>query len=70
MHILNKVKLSKLQSVTKIMGKTAKKKLWEKSITFCFYPLSPLNNVEKQWAKVASSYVMGLQHCRGGQWKF
>ena len=64
MHILNKVKLSKLQSVTKIMGKTAK------SITFCFYPLSPLNNVEKQWAKVASSYVMGLQHCRGGQWKF
>ena len=30
------------------------------------YPLRPLNNVEKQRANLASSYVMGLQHCIGG----
>ena len=41
------------------MGKTA---IWAIS---SFYPLPPLNNVEKQGAKLASSYVMGLQHCIG-----
>ena len=30
----------------------------------------PLNNVEKQWAKLASSYVMGSQHCIGGEGGF
>ena len=50
-----------LQSVTKIMGKTA---IWAIS---CFYPLPPLNNVEKQRAKFASSYVMGSQHCIEGE---
>ena len=35
------------------MGKTA---IWT---TLYFYPLSPLNNVEKQRAKLASIYVMG-----------
>ena len=48
-----------LQSVTKMMGKTA---TWTMSY---FYPLSPLNNVEKQSEKRASSYVMGLPHCIG-----
>ena len=43
----------------KVMGKTA---IWA---TSCFYPLPPLNNVEKQRAKLASSYVMGSQHCIG-----
>ena len=47
------------QSVTKMMGKTA---TWTMSY---FYPLSPLNNVEKQSEKRASSYVMGLPHCIG-----
>ena len=32
---------------------------------FVFLPPSPLNNVEKQRAKLASSNVMGSQHCRG-----
>ena len=48
----------------KIMGKTA---IWT---ILCFYHLYPLNNVEKQWAKVALSYVIGWQHCIGGQGKF
>ena len=48
-----------LQSVIKIIGKTA---FWA---TFYFYPLPSLNNVEKQWAKLVSSYVMDLQHCIG-----
>ena len=48
-----------LQSVTTIMGKTA---IWAIS---CFYPLPPLNSVEKQLAKFASSYVMGPQHWIG-----
>ena len=43
------------------MGKTA---IWE---ILCFYPLPPLNNVENQRAKFASSYVMGSQHCIGGE---
>ena len=47
------------QSVTKIIGKTA---IWAIS---CFYPLPPLSNVEKQRAKLASSYVMDSQHCIG-----
>ena len=43
------------------MGKTA---IWAIS---CFYPLPPLNNVEKQRAKFALSYVMGSQHFIGGE---
>ena len=63
-----------LQSVTKIMGKTV---FW---ITSCFYPLPPLTNAEKQCAKLATSYVMGWkfasgyvmgsQHCIGGEGGF
>ena len=35
---------------------------------FCIStPFPPLNNVEKQWAKLALSYVMGTQHCVGGE---
>ena len=56
--------VSYLQSVKKIMRKTA---IWEIS---CFYPLPPLNNVEKQRAKVASSYIIGSQHCIGGEGDF
>ena len=41
------------------MGKTA---IW--AISY-FYPLPAFNNVEKQGAKVALSYVMGSQHCIG-----
>ena len=50
-----------LQSVTKIMGKTA---IWT---IMSFPPLLPLNNVEEQWAKLASSNVMSSQHCTGGE---
>ena len=70
--ILNMLKIYRwnnhmyLQSVTKNMVKTA---TWTIS---CFYHLPSLNNVEKQWAKLASSYVMGAssyvmrsQHCIG-----
>ena len=46
------------------MGKTA---IWAIS---CFYPLPPLNNVEKQRGKFASSYVMGSQHCIGREGDF
>ena len=46
------------------MGKTAIRAI------SCFSPLPPLNNVEKQGAKLASSYVMGLQHCVGGEGGF
>ena len=46
--------------VTEIMGKTA---IWAISCP-------PLNNVEKQRAKFASSYVMGLQHCIGVEANF
>ena len=53
-----------LQSMTKIMGKTA---IWEIS---CFCSLPPLNNVEKQWAKFVSSNVMGSQHRIGGEGDF
>ena len=53
-----------LQSVTKIIGKTA---IWT---IFCFYPLPPLNNVEKQRGKVESSYVMGSQDFIGGEKRF
>ena len=49
-----------LQSVTKIMGKTA---VWT---IMSFSPLLPLNNAEEQWAKLASSNVMSSQHCIGG----
>ena len=55
---------SKLQSVTKIMGKTA---FWEIS---SFYSLPPINNVEKHYPKRAPSYFMGSQHCIGGEWGF
>ena len=50
-----------LQSVTKIMGKTA---IWT---IMSFSPLLPLNNVEEQWEKLASSNVMSSQHCIGGE---
>ena len=53
-----------LQSVTKIMGKTA---IWT---ILSFSPLPPLKNVEEQWAKLASSNVMGSQHCIGGEREF
>ena len=33
----------------------------------CSYPLLPLNNVEKQRAKFALSYVVGSQHCIRGE---
>ena len=35
-----------------------------------FLPLPPLNNVEKQRANIASSYVMGSQHYIGGEGGF
>ena len=46
------------------MGKTAI------CTNLCFYPLPPLINVEKQWAKVALSYVMGSQHSIEGEGNF
>ena len=52
------------QSVTKILGKTAILAI------SCLYPLPSLNNVEKQQAKFAWSYVMGWQHCIGGEGDF
>ena len=61
---MNSIVYSKLQSVTKFMGKTA---IWTIS---CFYLLPPLNNVEKQRAKLASSYVMGSQDCIGRKGDF
>ena len=61
---VNQYNTYKQQSVAKTMGKTA---IWT---ILCFYPLPTLNNVEKQWAKVASSYVMGSQHCVGGEGEF
>ena len=51
-------------SVTKNMRKTA---IWAIS---CLYPLPPLNNVEEQQAKVASSCVMDSQRCIGGEGDF
>ena len=48
-------------------------KLWEKLLfgQFCVsLPLTPLNNIEKQWAKLASVNVMGSQHCIGGKGEF
>ena len=41
-HLINKREKVGLQSVTKIMGKTAIR------TTSCFYPFPPLDNVEKQ----------------------
>ena len=52
------------QSVTEIMGKTA---IWT---ILCFCPLPPLNNIEEQWARLAPSNVIGLQHCIGGEGGF
>ena len=46
------------------MGKTA---LWA---IVCFHTLPPCKNVEKQQAKLASSYFMGLQHCIVGEGDF
>ena len=46
------------------MRKTA---IWAIS---CLYPLPPLNNVEEQQAKVASSCVMDSQRCIGGEGDF
>ena len=39
-------------------------------IILCLYPLPSLNNVKKRLAKVASSYVMALQHCIGEEDEF
>ena len=52
------------QSVAKIMGETA---IWTIS---WFYPLPPLNTVERQRAKIALSYVIGWQHCIRGEGGF
>ena len=49
------------QSMTKITGKTD---IWT---ILCFPPLPPLNNVEEQWSKLASSNVASLQYCIGGE---
>ena len=46
------------------MGETG---IWAIS---CFYLLPHLNNVEKQGAKLASSCVMGPQHCIGEEGDF
>ena len=46
------------------MGKTA---IWT---ILCLSPLPPLNNVEEQWAKLASGNVMGWQHCIGKEGEF
>ena len=35
-----------------------------------FHSLPPLNNVEKEQSKLASSYVMGWQHRIGGEGDF
>ena len=61
---LSLIILNKLQSVINIMGKSA---IWT---VLCFYPFPPLNNIEKQWAKVASSYIMGSRYRRGGEGGF
>ena len=53
-----------LQSVTEILGKTAI------STILCLPPRPLLNNVEEQWAKLASSNVMGSQHSIGGEEEF
>ena len=52
------------QSVAKIMGKTS---IWT---ILCFPPLPPLDNVEEQWAKVASSNVISSQHYIGREGEF
>ena len=39
-------------------------------IILCVYSLPRLNIAEKQLAKVASSYVMGSQHCKGEEGGF
>ena len=46
------------------MGKTA---IWA---ILCSTPLPSLNNAEKQQAKLASSYVIGSQHCIEGEEDF
>ena len=56
--------LERLKPLTKIMGKTA---IW--TIVFSSL-LAPLNNVEEQRAKLASSNVIGSQHCVGGEGEF
>ena len=52
------------QSVTKIMGETA---IWT---VLSFSPVSPFNNVEEQWAKLASKTAMGSQRCTGREGEF
>ena len=51
-------------SVTKFIGKTAIRTI------LYFLPLPPLNNVEEQSAKLASSNVISSQHCIGGEGEF
>ena len=53
-----------LESVTKIM---------ERLLFGQFHvsaPPPPFNNVERQWAKAASSYSMASQHCIGAEGRF
>ena len=45
-------------------------KLWEKLLFGQFCVFTPFPNVEKQWAKLPPSYVMGLQHCIGEEGEF
>ena len=61
---LSLIILNKLQSVINIMGKSD---IWT---VLCFYPFPPLKNIEKQWAKVASSSIMGSRYRRGGEGGF
>ena len=60
----NLVIVGRLQSGTKIKKKTA---VWT---ILCFSLLPLLKNVEEQWVKLASSNIMGLQHCIGAEGKF
>ena len=52
------------QSVSKIVEKTC---IWT---ILCFLPLSSLNNVEEQKAKLAPSNVIGSEHFLGGDGEF
>ena len=47
-----------------MMGKTA---IWT---ILCFFPLPPLNDLEEQSEKLASSNAIGSQHCIGGEGEF
>ena len=63
-QLTESLKVSRLQSETKIMGKST---IWT---IMCFSPLPFLKNVEEQREKLASSNVIGSQHCIGGEGEF